>query len=114
MAELGEFAKHHNEFKALNVQIIGVSVDPLSKARMTESELKLPFPLLSDSHRTVTRLYGTRSPSRYNSPDGLAYDTATLLLIDKTGTIRWIYQNSNYKIRSPISQDLAEAKKLGP
>lgn len=41
-----------------------------------------------------------------------AYDAATLVLIDTTGPIRWIYQNTNYKIRAPISLELAEARKL--
>ncbi len=57
------------------------------------------------------KLYGTRSPSRYRAQGG-PYDAATLMLIDKTGVIRWIYQNANYKVRAPVSLDLAEARKL--
>ncbi|HEX5482058.1 MAG TPA: hypothetical protein VFZ08_05475 [Terriglobia bacterium] len=57
------------------------------------------------------KLFGTRSPSKYHAEGG-PYDAATLMLIDTTGTIRWIYQNENYKIRAPISLDRAEARKL--
>ncbi len=57
------------------------------------------------------RLYGTRSRSKYRTWGG-PYNAATLVLADKAGTIRWIYESSNYKIRAPLSLDLSEARKL--
>lgn len=76
-----------------------------------KARLKLHFPLLSDSQRAVMKLYGTHSLSKYRSK-GRPYDAATLVLIDKAGTIRWIYQNADYRGRASISLDLAKAKKL--
>ncbi|MGH9326733.1 MAG: redoxin domain-containing protein [Terriglobia bacterium] len=111
MVELGEFAKHYGEFKALNTRILPVSVDPMSRARQVRSELKLPFPILSDRHGTAMRRYGTRSLSKYRSRYG-PYDAATLVLVDRTGTIRWIYQNANYRIRSSVQNDLQQIRKL--
>jgi hypothetical protein len=35
-----------------------------------------------------------------------------LVLIDKTGTIRWIHQATNFRVREAIEGDLAEARKL--
>lgn len=57
------------------------------------------------------KLYGTQSQSKYRAYGG-PYDDATLMLIDKHGVIRWIYRNADYRIRAPISKDLAEAKKV--
>jgi peroxiredoxin len=88
-----------------------VSVDPRDKARWVEEKLKAPFPLLSDSARRAMTLYGTASPE-YRAPDGGPLNSPTLVLIDRTGTIRWIHQAPDFRIRPPISQDLSEARKL--
>jgi peroxiredoxin len=111
MAELGEFVKHDAEFKALDVQILAISVDPPDKGKWAQEKLKAPFPILSDSKREVMELYGTRSP-QYHNREGGAINTPTLVLIDKTGTIRWIHQATNYRVREAVEEDLAQAHKL--
>lgn len=111
MAELGEFVKHDQELQALNVQVLGVSVDPVDKASEARNKLKAPFPMLSDLHGKVMDLYGTRSPL-YKNRNGAAINTPTLVLIDKTGTIRWLHQAADYRIRAPISLVLNEIRKL--
>jgi peroxiredoxin len=111
MGELGEFVKHEAEFKALDVQILAISVDPPDKAKWVEEKLKAPFPILSDSKRDVMELYGTRSPEHHNREGG-SINTPTLVLIDRTGVIRWIHQASNYRIRETVEEDLTQARKL--
>ena len=111
MAELGEFVKHHQELQALDVQLLAISVDPVERAHETKLKLKASFPMLSDSEDIVMGLYGIRSPV-YKGPNGVAINTPTLVLIDKTGTIRWIHQAADYKIRPPVSEDLNEIRKL--
>lgn len=110
MAELGEFVKHHRELKVLDVQVLGISVDSVGEAGEIQSKLHALFPILSDSQGKVMDLYGTRSPV-YKGPGG-AINTPTLVLIDKTGTIRWLHQAANYRVRAPISRDLEEIRKL--
>jgi peroxiredoxin len=111
MAELGEFAKHYADLKALDVQILAISVDPTDKGKWAQEKLKAAFPFLSDSKHEVAELYGTLSPE-YHNRAGDTINTPTLVLIDKTGTIRWIHQATNYRVRATIEEDLAEAKKL--
>ncbi len=111
MAELGEFVKHYQQLHGLDVQVLAVSVDPVEKSIETKEKLKAPFPILSDSKDKVMDLYGTRSPV-YKGENGAAINTPTLVLIDKTGTIRWLHQASDYKIRAPITEDLNEVRKL--
>jgi peroxiredoxin len=111
MSELGEFVKHGTEFKALDVQILAISVDPPDKGKWAQEKLKSDFPFLSDSKRDVMEQYGTRSP-QYHNRDGDAINTPTLVLIDKSGTIRWIHQATNYRVREAVEEDLAEARKL--
>ncbi len=110
MGELGEFVKHDADFMKLDVQVLAISVDSPDEGKWVE-KLKATFPFLSDSKREVIELYGTRSPEHHN-PEGASINTPTLVLIDKTGTIRWIHQAANFRIREAIEEDLAQARKL--
>ena len=89
-----------------------MSTDSLEKARWSKEKIKLPFPVLSDEKRTAMNLYNTRSLSTYKGPDGGPYNHATLILIDASGTIRWIYRNPDYRVRSTVEEDLAQIRKL--
>jgi peroxiredoxin len=111
MGELGEFVKHDSEFKALHVQLLAISVDPPEMGKWAAGKLNAPFPFLSDAHREVMELYGTRSP-QYHNRGGGSINTPTLVLIDKAGIIRWIHQATNYRIRASVDEDLAQARKL--
>jgi peroxiredoxin len=111
MGELGEFVKHEADFKKLDVQILAISVDPPENGKWVEEKLMASFPILSDSKREVMELYGTRSPE-YHNHEGASINTPTLVLIDKTGTIRWIHQATNFRVREAVEEDLAEARKL--
>ncbi len=111
MGELGEFVKHDADFKKLDVQILAISVDPPDKGKWAQDKLNATFPFLSDSKREVMELYGTRSP-QYHNHEGGTINTPTLVLIDKTGTIRWIHQATNFRVREAIEEDLAQARKL--
>ncbi len=111
MGELGEFVKHYSEFRPLDVQLLAVSVDPPDKGKWTKEKLNAPFPFLSDSKREVMELYGTRSPE-YHNHEGGSINTPTLVLIDKTGAIRWIHQATNFRVREAIEEDLGQARKL--
>ena len=117
MAELGEFAKHYDEIKADDIRLLAVSVDSVERSRATEQQLKLPFPLLSDSSRDVLNLYGTigHKPMDEAAPDGKPVHTPTLVVIDGNGTIRWIRRAADFKVTAPVTevvpQALAEAVK---
>ena len=54
MGELGEFVRHEDDFKALDVQVLAISVDPAERGKWVEEKLKAPFPILSDSKHEVT------------------------------------------------------------
>lgn len=111
MIELVQFVKHYAEFKKLNVQILAISVDRRAWGRWAKERLDAPFPILSDSRQVLMDLYGTRSPE-YRNREGISINTPTLVLIDRKGTIRWIHQAENFRVRAPVEEDLAEARKL--
>lgn len=84
----------------------------MDKAQWDKDKIHLPFPVLSDHDRVAMNLYNTVSLSTYPSPDGGKYNHATLILIDGSGTIRWIYRNPDYRVRKTVADDLAEIRKL--
>ncbi len=91
--------------------MLAVSVDPPEKGRVTKEKLNVPFPILSDSNRQAMEAYGTRSLA-HKGPGDTTINTPTLVLIDRTGTIRWIHQAADYRVRAPFSEVLEEIKKL--
>ena len=92
--------------------IIALSTDALDKARLDKDKIHLPFPVLSDHDRVAMNLYNTVSLSTYPAPDGGKYNHATLILIDAKGTIRWIYRNSDYRVRATVADDLEQIRKI--
>lgn len=57
--EITEFSKRDGEFKALNAQVLGVSVDSVFSHKAWLKELgKINFPWLSDMTKEVSRKYG--------------------------------------------------------
>ncbi len=110
MAELGEFVKHREGLKALDVEVLGISSDPVEKCRDVQTKLRTLFPILSDGELTAMETYGTRKPPA--KPDEHPINVPTLVLIDRQGIIRWIHQAEDYRIRAPISEVLEAARKL--
>ena len=57
--EITEFSKRDSEFKALNAQVLGVSIDSVFSHKAWLKELgNLNYPLLSDITKEVSRKYG--------------------------------------------------------
>ena len=57
--EITEFSKRDSEFKSLNAQVLGVSVDSVYSHKAWLKEIgNLNYPLLSDITKEVSRKYG--------------------------------------------------------
>ena len=57
--EITEFSKRDSEFKALNAQVLGVSIDSVFSHKAWLKDLgNLNYPLLSDITKEVSRKYG--------------------------------------------------------
>ena len=111
MGELGELAQHYNQFRALGVEVVALSVDPLPQARQVWRRFGRRFPVLSDAKFHAMQLYGTRSPE-YKNQLGISVNTPTLILIDAQGVIRWVHQAENYRVRSSWQNDLAHCREV--
>jgi peroxiredoxin len=82
--------KHYNEIipqiRALDAELVGISVDGVWCHQAFARDLRLRFPLLSDAcpRGATARAYGV-----YRSRDGTS--ARALVVVDPTGVIRWRY-----------------------
>lgn len=61
-AQLCSFRNEYHWFEQRDIQILGVSHDPVEKHHAFAKEKRLPFPLLSDPGRKVARQYDAVYP----------------------------------------------------
>ena len=100
------FAKRVEDFKAVNTQVLGISTDsPFSHENWAKSVGISNYPLLSDTHRTVSKDYGVYWP------DWNANVRATFI-VDKEGKVAFIERYGMGELPEP-DKILAEVKKLG-
>ena len=85
--ELCEMRDNIATYSNLNAEVVGVSVDsPFTLAKFKE-EQKLPFPLLSDFNKNVSRAYGAFYEEFVLGMKGVSKRSA--FVIDKEGVIQY-------------------------
>jgi len=104
--EACEFRDNVFAFRDANAVIVGVSVDNVESHKQFESKYSLPFTLLADSNKEVTRAYGVLK--RYMGLAELA--KRETFLIDPEGKIAKIYRDVEPKGHSQAV--LADIKAL--
>jgi alkyl hydroperoxide reductase subunit AhpC len=90
MTELVQLEKRHEDFQKRNCQVIVVSVEGLAEAHKTQAD----FPhltALSDEPRSLSDEAGLIHP--HAAPDGGDADVPTTILVDRHGTVRWVYRS---------------------
>jgi peroxiredoxin (alkyl hydroperoxide reductase subunit C) len=89
--ELTEFGRRYKEFEAKGVKLIGLSVDSIHSHVAWHQNLakilgvSLPYPLIADSNRAVSELYGMIHPGA-----SATVTVRALFFIDPKGIIRAI------------------------
>ncbi len=84
-AQLG---RHYAEFQAAHAAVLVILGAPLEMIRKYASQLKLPFPVLSDPERQVYHLYGLHK-TLY-----VVQRTASII-VDREGVIRYMRRVAN-------------------
>jgi peroxiredoxin len=90
MTELVQLEKRHEDFPKHQTGVVAVSVEGLEDARKTQAD----FPhltVLSDEARGLSNAAALVHP--HAAPDGSDTDVPTTILVDRTGTVRWIYRS---------------------
>jgi peroxiredoxin len=90
MTELVQLERRHEEFPKRNARVIAVSVEGPDDARKTQAD----FPhltVLSDEGRGLSE--AARLIHAHAAPDGGDTDVPTTILVDRRGTVRWLYRS---------------------
>ena len=88
--EMCEFRDSMARLIDLNAQVIGISVnDPFSNKGFSEKN-RLPFPILSDYKREVTRAYELELPN-FAGLDGYTVAKRSIFVIDSTDVVRYVW-----------------------
>jgi alkyl hydroperoxide reductase subunit AhpC len=89
MIELGQLERRHEDFARRNTRVIVVSMEGTEDAKQTQAD----FPhlvVLADEGRGLSEaaaLVHARA-----APDGKDADTPTTIIVDRHGTVRWLYR----------------------
>ena len=90
MTELVQLERRHEEFPKRNARVIAVSVEGLDDARKTQAD----FPhltVVSDEALGLSEAAGLIHA--HAAPDGSDTDVPTTILVDRSGTVRWLYRS---------------------
>jgi peroxiredoxin len=104
---LSSLRDHQAEFDKNDVQILAVSVDPAEGEKGQKafaSQWKLMFPLIPDTERTLSKLYGAVQQNDERS-------ARMTFLIDKQGIVRYV--DTNVNVQAHGADVLAKLRDLG-
>ena len=104
--EACEFRDNIYAFKAINAQILGVSLDDVESHQKFAENLSLPFPLLADTEGEAADAYGVKTKMF-----GMTVARRETFLIGPDGTIAKHYEKVDPAEHS--QQVLADLKDLG-
>jgi peroxiredoxin len=107
---LVQLQKDLADIKAADIQVVGISYDPVHALAKFADERKIAFPLLSDEGSKTIDAYGVRNKEvRAGSRvDGVPYPG--IFIIDRQGVIRAKLFVEGY-IQRPDNADLIKAAK---
>ena len=89
MIELVQLERRHEDFQTRHARVIVASVEGQDDARKTQAD----FPhllVLADESRGLSNAADLIHP--HAAPDGGDADVPTTILVDRYGTVRWLYR----------------------
>ena len=99
MTELVQLERRHDAFPKRHARVTAVSVEGLDDARKTQAD----FPhltVLSDEARGLSEAAALIHP--HAGPDGGDTDVPTTILVDRRGTVRWVYTTGRVRARLTV------------
>jgi peroxiredoxin Q/BCP len=102
------FQRDLEDYRKLNTQIVGVSVDPVEKNAQFCTEEKLDFYMLSDKGGLVSKKYGTA----LSIPGFGTFSNRQTYVIDPRGQLRWIFTDVESRIARHSPEVLEKLNEL--
>jgi peroxiredoxin len=91
LIELGQLERRHEDFALRHTRVIAISVEGLDEAKQTQAD----FPhllVLSDRAHGLSEAAGLIHA--HSGPDGSDTSAPTTILVDRQGTVRWLYRSA--------------------
>lgn len=106
--EARNFQRDIDNYRKLNAQIVGVSVDPPEKNAQFCSSEGLDFYMLSDTGGRVSKLYG----SALSIPGFGTFSNRQTYIIDPNGNLRWVFTDVESRIPRHSTEVLEKLQEL--
>lgn len=98
-----DFARLYEEFKALNIEVIGISRDSIKSHCKFSEKFQLPFKLLSDENEEVCNMFNVMKDKKMYGKDVRGIERSTFI-IDQNKEI--IKQWRNVKVENHAAEVL--------
>lgn len=102
------FQRDIDEFRSLNTQVVGVSVDDVQKNASFCMKEKLDFYVLSDPNGSVSKSYG----SAVSIPGFGTFSNRQTYLVDPKGNLRWVFTDVEDRVTKHSAEVLAKLNEL--
>lgn len=106
---MSRFRDAYDEFRRLNVEVAGVSVDSAYTHRVWAKELNIEFPMISDFLRTMLDAYGALGPEREYLGRIAHYNA---IVVAQDGTIAYAWYQPETGGLSPVEEVLEAVRAL--
>lgn len=103
------FAEHHEAFRALDVEIWGVSKDSLASHERFQAKYELPFALLTDEGNEVARAYGAFGKKKMYGKEVEGVIRSTFV-IGPDGKVEAVW--SPVRVNGHVEEVLAKVREL--
>ncbi len=110
---MAQFESQKAEIEATGAQPVYVAAEKRDGVWKPDRYLEkhpISFPFLLDEDRSVTKAYGLH---HLLATDALNIAHPATLVIDRSGTIRYIYRGDGQLDRAPLDEVMNAVKKLG-
>ena len=104
--EVCAFSEDYDAFVERGVRVLPISVDSIDTLREYKAKYGLGVDLLSDFHRTVSRLYDVLNVERF-------YSNRSYFLIDRDGVLRWKQVEAHNGLRRENAELLEQIALIG-
>jgi len=102
------FQRDIDQFRTLNTQVVGVSVDEVQKNASFCMKEKLDFYVLSDKGGSVSKLYG----SAVSIPGFGTFSNRQTYLVDPSGNLRWVFTDVEDRVTKHSAEVLDKLEEL--
>jgi peroxiredoxin len=110
---MAQFESRKNDVEAAAAQLVYIAAEKRDGVWKPDRYLEkhpISFPFLLDEDRSVTKAYGLH---HFLATDALNIAHPATLVIDRTGTVRYIYRGDGQLDRAPLNEVLNAVKQLG-